>query len=203
MKIKWLIPVVFVLLMWVVFIVQLVLNLDVSSLGIYPKDSTTLLGIFTSPLIHGSWNHLISNTLPVLILGMLLFVMYEKMALTVWILNYILTGLLVWLFARSSYHIGASGVVYGLASFLLFSGFFRMDIKAIAVASGVAIFYGGMVWGILPLKEGISWESHLFGGIVGFGLAFLFKNNSKDSQIEQHENERNTRKVFDEYLKNK
>jgi membrane associated rhomboid family serine protease len=121
MKIKWLIPVVFVLLMWVVFIVQLVLNLDVSSLGIYPKDSTTLLGIFTSPLIHGNWNHLISNTLPVLILGMILFVMYEKMALTVWILNYILTGLLVWLFARSSYHIGASGIVYGLASFLLFN----------------------------------------------------------------------------------
>ena len=200
MKIKWLIPVVFVLLMWVVFIVQLVLNLDVSSLGIYPKDSTTLLGIFTSPLIHGSWNHLISNTLPVLILGMLLFVMYEKMALTVWILNYILTGLLVWLFARSSYHIGASGIVYGLASFLLFSGFFRMDIKAIAVASGVAIFYGGMVWGILPLKKGISWESHLFGGIVGFGLAFLFKNNSKDKIIEHHEQEPNNRKSYDDFL---
>ncbi len=200
MKIKWLIPVVFVLLMWVVFIVQLVLNLDVSSLGIYPKDSTTLLGIFTSPLIHGNWNHLISNTLPVLILGMILFVMYEKMALTVWILNYILTGLLVWLFARSSYHIGASGIVYGLASFLLFSGFFRMDIKAIAVASGVAIFYGGMVWGILPLKEGISWESHLFGGIVGFGLAFLFKNNAKDKIMEHHEHEPNNRKSYDDFL---
>jgi membrane associated rhomboid family serine protease len=75
-----------------------------------------------------------------------------------------------------------------------------MDIKAIAIASGVAIFYGGMVWGILPIQPGVSWESHLFGGIVGFGLAFLFKNIQKDTVVEQHEHEIVERKTFDDFM---
>lgn len=200
MKKAVLIPISFVLLMWIINVIQFMMQLDFGGLGIHPRDNQTLIGIFTSPLIHGSWEHLLSNTLPILILGIILFVMYDKMALRVWLLNYIFTGLLVWIFARNSYHVGASGLIYGLASFLLFSGFFRMDIKAIAVASGVAIFYGGMVWGILPLKEGVSWESHLFGGIVGLALAFLFKNEAKDNAILQHENEIRERKSFDDFL---
>jgi membrane associated rhomboid family serine protease len=189
--------------MWVINIIQFIYRLDFGGLGIHPGDKQTLIGILTAPLIHGSWEHLISNTLPMLILGIILFLTYDKIAVWVWILNYILTGALVWLFARgTSYHIGASGLVYGLASFLLFSGFFRMDIKAIAIASGVAIFYGGMVWGILPLQAGVSWESHLFGGITGFMLAYLFRNMQKDSVIQQHENELTARKTFDDFLDN-
>lgn len=196
-----LIPISFILFMWLINIVQFMFQLDFGGLGIHPRDKQTLIGILTSPLIHGNWEHLLSNTLPMLMLGIILFLTYDKIAIWVWILNYILTGLLVWLFARgTSYHIGASGIIYGLASFLLFSGFFRMDIKAIAIASGVAIFYGGMVWGILPIQAGVSWESHLFGGIVGFGLAFLFKNTQKDTVIEQHEHEVVERKTFDDFM---
>ncbi|MFN8237668.1 MAG: rhomboid family intramembrane serine protease [Chitinophagales bacterium] len=147
MKKQIFIPLSFLFTIWVVNIFQFVYRLDFGYLGIYPRDTTTLFGIFTSPIIHGSWGHLLSNSIPLLVLGLLLFFTYERIAIWVWTFNYFLTGLMVWLFARDSYHIGASGIVYGLASFLLFSGFFRMDIKSIAVSSGVALFmaewYGG------------------------------------------------------------
>lgn len=194
------IPVLFTLFMWTINIVQFTLGMDLGGLGIHPRDSQTLIGIFTSPLIHGNWEHLISNTLPILIFGTILFLTYDKMAVWIWSLNYIFTGMLVWLFARDSYHIGASGIIYGLASFLFFSGFFRMDIKAIAIASGVAIFYGGLVWGILPIQPGVSWESHLFGGITGLLLAYAFKDSYKDILIQQHEEEPRERKTFDKFI---
>jgi membrane associated rhomboid family serine protease len=186
--------------MWIIFLVQFFTRSDFGSLGIHPRDTTTLFGILTSPLIHANWEHLLSNSLPMLILGVLLFVIYDKIAIWVWILNYIFTGFMVWLFARNSYHIGASGIIYGLASFLFFIGFFRMDIKSIAISSGVAIFYGGMVWGILPLQPGVSWESHLFGGIIGFILAYLFKNIHHTSP-DIPEEETTIRKSFDDFLK--
>lgn len=195
------IPILFLLLMWLINIPQFIFLIDLGNLGIHPRDSTSLFGIFTSPLIHGNWEHLTSNSLPILILGILLFTIYDKIAIWVWILNYVFTGLLVWLFARDSYHIGASGIIYGLASFLFFSGIFRMDIKSIAIASGVAIFYGGMVWGILPIQAGVSWESHLFGGIVGLTLAYLFRNIHKDETNQYYEEEEITRKTFDDFLK--
>ncbi len=204
MKKQLFIPLSFLFTIWVVNIFQFVYRLDFGYLGIYPRDTTTLFGIFTSPIIHGSWGHLLSNSIPLLVLGLLLFFTYERIAIWVWTFNYFLTGLMVWLFARDSYHIGASGIVYGLASFLLFSGFFRMDIKSIAVSSGVALFYGGMVWGIFPLERGISWESHLFGGIVGLLLAFLYRNKFKDTLIEVHEEEGiQSRKTFERFLKEK
>ena len=195
------IPIVFVLMMWIINVIQFLSNIDFGSLGIQPRHIDSLIGIITAPLIHGNWKHLISNSLPLLILGSILFVSYPKTARKVWILIYMLTGILVWLFARgNSYHIGASGIIYGLASFLFFSGFFRMDIKAIAIASGVAIFYGGMVWGILPLEKGVSWESHLLGGIVGLGLSFLFRNQYRDTLIVEDESVQEKQKNFDAFL---
>lgn len=198
-----LIPILFVFTIWLVHLLQFTLRFDFAVLGIYPRDTTTLLGIFTAPLIHGSWGHLISNTLPVLFLGVLLFVIYPRAALAVWIINYLLTGLLVWLFARSSYHIGASGIVYGLASYLFFSGFIRMDVKSIAIAGGVAILYGGMVWGILPLESGVSWESHLFGGISGLLLAILFRKSDIEFNTFSVSDNESNRKSFEDYLKNR
>jgi len=198
-----LIPVVFVMLMWFINIIQFILGIDLGSLGIHPRDTTSLIGILTSPLIHGNWEHLLSNSLPLLILGVLLFLLYDKIAIWVWLLNYVVTGTLVWLFAinSNSFHIGASGIIYGLASFLFFSGFFRMDIKSIAISFGVGLFYGGMVWGILPIQPGVSWESHLFGGIVGLVLSYLFRNKYRDSSIHAYEEETTTRKTFEDFLK--
>lgn len=183
-----LIPFLFVLFMWIVNLFQFVLGIDLIQLGIYPRSYHALIGIFTAPIIHGSWEHLISNSLPIFILGSILFITYNKIGLFIWILIHLLTGIFVWLFARPSYHVGASGMVYGVASFLFFSGWFRMDIKAIAIALIVGLFYGGLIWGILPLQAGVSWESHLIGGIVGVYLAYIFRNYNRENLTLENEN---------------
>jgi len=181
-----LVPLFFVIFMWIVNIYQFIFHIQLTQLGIFPRDVHSLFTIFTAPIIHGSWGHLISNSLPVFILGSVLFISYNRIGIFIWLLIHFLTGLLVWLFARESYHVGASGIIYGVASFLLFSGWFRMDGKAIAISLFVALFYGGMVWGVLPIEEGVSWESHLFGGIVGMFLAYVFRKvNRKEIPEEQ------------------
>ncbi len=201
MKRSLLLPIFMMLSMWILFIFQITYNIDFSFLAIQPRNTQTLFCIFTTPLVHGNWEHLLSNTPPILFLSLLLYISYEKIATKVWVLNYIITGILVWLFGRDAYHIGASGIVYGLASFLLFSGFFRMDVKAIAIASGIALFYGSMVWGLLPLQKNISWESHIAGGITGFVLSFIFRNKFQDEIHKDYENNRTDRRTFDDFLK--
>jgi len=195
------IPLYFTLLIWILNVFQFISGYSLSSLGISPREQASLIGILTAPMIHGSWEHLLSNTLPLLILGTLLFIMYGKIALRVWTLIYIFSGAFVWVLARgNSVHVGASGVIYGLASFLFFSGFFRMDIRSIAIALGVSLFYGGMVWGILPLQEGVSWESHLFGGIVGLALAYFYRNQRDETEQTEPTLEQTERKSFEKYL---
>ena len=201
-----LIPLFFVIVMWIVYFLDVFLPLDFAIFGIFPRETSSLIGIIATPIVHGSFEHLISNSLPIFILGTILFVSYNRIGYLIWILIHIFTGILVWLFARGgTFHIGASGVVYGVASFLFFSGFFRFDIKAIAIASGVAIFYGGMIWGILPIQPGVSWESHLFGGITGAVLAYLFKNVDNDKkhlEMElEHQKNIDNRKTFDDFIK--
>jgi membrane associated rhomboid family serine protease len=198
MRKKLAVPLSFTTLMWLLFIAGERWNANLVYFGIWPRHVSSLPAILTSPLIHANWEHLLSNTIPMLILGIILFITYEKIAAVIWIANYLLTGTLVWLFARASYHIGASGIIYGLASFLLFSGFFRMDIKSIAIASGVALFYGSLVWGVLPIQPGVSWESHLFGGITGMLLAFIFRNHCDEAAQEQKETD--SRKTFERFL---
>jgi membrane associated rhomboid family serine protease len=196
------IPILFVVLMWIINTIQFIFHLDFGGLGIHPKDKSTLIGIFTSPLIHGSWEHLLSNTLPLFIFGVLLFLIYPSIALRVWIFNYIITGFLVWCFARTgSYHIGASGIIYGLGAFLLFSGFLRMDIGSIAIASGVSIFYGGMVWGLFPLQPNVSWESHVLGGITGAVLAVIYRHKKEvNTDLSDEHTENIKRKTFEDYI---
>ncbi len=161
--------------MWLVYLISLSLNLDLSRMGILPRDMIGILGIISGPVVHANFSHLLSNTIPLLILGWAIFFFYSKVSYKSFIVIYVLTGLFVWLFARQVYHIGASGIVYGLVSFLFFSGIFRRDNKSIAIALIVTFLYGGIVWGVLPGQKGISWESHLFGGIAGIITAFIFR----------------------------
>ena len=169
------IPLLFVVLMWIPFLAELAFNTDISWLGIYPREFKSLGGIFLSPFIHGDINHLMNNTLPMLVLGSLTYYFYRPVFYKAYFYSIFFTGLLVWLFARPSFHIGASGIIYALASLLFFSGMFRKSYRLVAVSLIVVFLYGGMVWGVLPLKEGISWESHLFGGIVGGILALKYR----------------------------
>ena len=140
-------------------------------------------GIITAPLIHGDWNHLVSNTLPLLALGLLIFVFYKKVALKSFALIYLLTGIAVWLFGRNVFHIGASGVVYGLVSFVFWSGIFRRNVKSIVLALIILIMYSGYFLGVVPGQEGISWESHLLGALAGILVAYIFKNEIEQDEI--------------------
>ncbi len=164
--------------MWLVFTVDNFLAFDLKVFGILPRTLHGTIGIITAPLIHGDSTHIISNTIPILFLGWALFFFYENIAPRVFYLCYFLTNILVWLVARPNLHIGASGLLYGLASFLVFYGIFKKDFKSILISVVVVFFYGGMVYGILPTQPGISWESHLMGGIVG---AFVAMNEAKRS----------------------
>jgi len=168
-------PSIFLILIWLVKIVEVSMKLDFSSYGLYPLKFKGLLGILTCPFIHGDFKHLISNSVPVFILSAGIFYFYKEVAFRVIVLSYLLTGIWVWLMARESYHIGASGLVYAFASFLFFSGIIRKNRSLLAISMLVTFLYGGMVWGIFPHKREISWESHLMGFIAGIVLAFNYK----------------------------
>ena len=170
-----LVPLTFPALMWVVFLTLSYFKVNPAGLGILPRDLTGIMGIVTAPLTHADFSHIFSNTVPLVILGWAIFFFYPKVSYKVFAIVYFLTGILVWLFARQLYHIGASGIVYAFMSFLFFSGLFRRDNKSIALALIVVFLYGGIVCGILPGQKGISWESHLFGGIAGVFAAFVLR----------------------------
>jgi membrane associated rhomboid family serine protease len=168
-------PLLFPFVLWFVHLLSLLFSEDLSKLGLLPRNLVGLFGIFTSPLIHADFSHLISNTIPLIVLGYIIFSFYPKVSYILFIFIYFFTGLLVWIFARQVFHIGASGVVYGFVSFLFFSGIFRRDNTSIALALVITFLYGGLVWGIIPGWKGISWESHLFGAITGLTAAYLFR----------------------------
>lgn len=172
---RFLTPLFFPIVIWIVHVLSLLFNENLSYMGLFPRTAIGLLGIITSPLIHADFSHLISNTIPLIILGWIIFNFYPKVSYILFIFIYLITGLLVWIFARPVYHIGASGIVYGFVSFLFFSGIFRRDNKSIALALIITFLYGGLVWGMLPGWKGISWESHLFGAFTGLIAAYLFR----------------------------
>ncbi len=172
-----------VLLLWSVHIVSLITDYRFASFGIYPRTLDGLKGIIFAPLVHSDLEHLFSNTFPFFVLTGVIYFFYKKVAIPSFIIIYILTGLVVWLFARPVYHIGASGVVYGLMSFILFSGIFRRNLKSIALALAVTVLYSGYFYGLVPLENGVSWESHLFGALVGVLVAFVFKSVIEEDEI--------------------
>ncbi len=174
----------FIVLLWLIQFLQWAINKDISTYGVLPRKTEGLVGILTAPLIHADFSHLISNsiTLFLLLFGILYF--YRSSVVKVFFIIYICDGFLVWLFARQSYHIGASGLVYGFASFLFFSGLFRKDKRSIALSLLIVFLYGGMVWGVLPADPKISFESHLFGAIVGIICAFIFRKNDPPPKYE-------------------
>lgn len=167
-------------LMWIVFILDyLIPVVEFRSYGILPRKIEGLFGIFSAFLLHGSLSHIISNTLPILLAITALFGNYSKIAKKVLVFSIVLTGFLVWSFARSANHIGASGVLYSLLTFIFVSGFIKKDIQSIGISIVIAFLYGSLLFGVIPGKSSISWESHLFGFIVGLYLAWLYRNKDK------------------------
>ncbi|MBE7632838.1 rhomboid family intramembrane serine protease [Tenacibaculum finnmarkense] len=158
--------------LYAIYVVNLFI--PINQFGIIPRTSSGLIGIFTAPFLHGGIWHLISNTLPLIILLTVLNFFYPKKTLTVILFIILIGGTLVWLFARSANHIGASGLIYGLAAFLITNGLLERKLIPLLVSLGVAILYGGLIWGLVPsLKSHISWEGHLFGAVAGVVISFL------------------------------
>ncbi len=164
-----------VALLWVIEIVDTVLPvIDLDSHGIHPRSVAGLWGIFTSPFLHGGIAHLLSNSVPLFILGTLVFMRGMGQFFTVTLTVVVVGGLGVWLIgAGNSNHIGASGVIFGYLGFLLAIGVFERSLKAIVTALVVGFLYGGVIWGVLPTRPGVSWEGHLFGLLAGILTAKL------------------------------
>ncbi len=162
---------------------------DLSFLGIYPRKISGLFGIFTAPFIHGNWQHLYSNIPTMIALVNLLFYFHQKIAVKTFLGIWFLSGIFVWIFARQVYHIGFSGILYGLVAFVAWNGIFRRDIKSIALSLIILIYFGGMIVGILPGQEKISWESHLLGGMAGVIISFFTRNEDLPRDPETLEEE--------------
>lgn len=181
-------PLFFVVSVWFVFLLQKTIDYNFLKLGVLPRETKGLIGIITSVFIHGDLNHILSNTLPLLVLGMMLFYFYKKIAKSVFIWLWLISGLWLWIGGRNNatyptYHIGASTLVYGLASFLFFSGVFRRHLRLMVVSVLVVFLYGGIVWGVFPLKEEMSWEGHLFGTIAGILIAFNYRKEGPQRRV--------------------
>lgn len=176
-------------LFWLVKLIEDYLGVDLTEYGILPLQTDGLRGIIFSPFIHSSYDHLLSNSIPFLVLSFALFYFYRKLAYRILFFIYILSGLCVWLGGRDSYHIGASGIVYGLAFFLFFSGVFRKDANLLTIGIIVVFLYGSMFWGIFPIKPGISWESHLWGSASGILLAYYYRNQGPIRPVSSWEHE--------------
>jgi membrane associated rhomboid family serine protease len=166
--------------MWLVFLFQNTSTDNFSKLGILPREVSGLLGIITSVFIHGDIGHIASNTLPLIVLGMMLFYFYKKIAKSSFIWIWLVSGIWLWIGGRNNvnyptYHIGASTLIYGLATFLFFSGVFRKHLRLMVVSALVVFLYGSIMWGIFPLKTEISWEGHLFGALAGILVAFNYR----------------------------
>jgi len=191
-------PLYFVLVLWIIFWIEGNYNLYLSKYGLYPRTFSGLRGILFSPFIHSGIKHLFNNSLPLFILLMSLFYFYRKIAFKVLFYGTLLSGLLTWIIARDAYHIGASGIVYLLFSFILFSGLIRKYYRLIAVSLIVIFLYGSMIWYILPIKEEISWEGHLSGFVFGLLFAFIFKNHGPQPLQYDWEEEEYNEEFFEE-----
>jgi len=173
-------PTLFLFIMWVNYAVFSIQSIDMSIIGIKPLSVSGLVGIFGSPFAHGSIKHIASNSISFFILALILFYFYRLIAYRVFLLNWFISGLLLWIGGRDSAHIGASGIIYGLAFFLFFSGVLRKDKQLGSISLIVIFLYGSMFWGMLPQNGNISWEGHLFGAISGFALAYYYRKNPID-----------------------
>lgn len=168
-------PLMLLFLEWLVFWYQVRVDYGIKAYGIRPQKLEGLLGIFTSPFLHGDINHLYNNSIPLFVLTLALFYFYNKIAWKVIIFGILISGLLTWLIGSSGNHIGASGLVYVLVSFIFFKGVFAKHYRLIALSLMVIFLYGSLIWYVFPIKSGMSWEGHLGGLITGFVFAFIFK----------------------------
>ncbi len=175
-------PFLLVLVMWLVYWLEIRMDISLNRYGIYPRTFKGIQGIFFGPFIHGDAEHLWRNTLPIFILSTTLRLFYVKESSKILFIGFLVTGILTWCIARSSFHIGMSGVIYMLVSFLFFKGIITQQSMLIRVSLTVVFLYGGLLWFMAPVDGEMSWEGHLSGFITGLLLSFSKVNIAKSYQ---------------------
>jgi membrane associated rhomboid family serine protease len=188
---SFLFPSLFVFTLWLIKSCETIFEINnLYRYGIYPRTLIGVSGVFFSPLLHAGWEHLSSNTLPVLILGSFLFYFYRPLSYKIFLLIYFASGIWIWAFARPSFHIGASGLIYGLSMFLFASGIMRKDFRLMGISALVVFLYGSIFMSMFPLvKKEISWESHLLGALAGLVTAFYYRKQGPQRPQYSWENE--------------
>ena len=163
----------FIALLFACFYLQQ--RFDYQALSLQPGVWTGLVGIMTAPLLHGSFEHLFSNSFSILILGTLVGTVYPKASLRALPVIWILSGIGTWFLAIKGFHIGSSGITHGLMFFLMTMGVLRRDRASIAAAFIGILLFGGMLLSVLPQQPDISWEYHLSGALAGVLSALLWR----------------------------
>ncbi|MFT6066629.1 MAG: membrane associated rhomboid family serine protease [Polaribacter sp.] len=170
-----LIPILYVLSIWIIYWIEIQFSFNFNKYGVYPRTLKGFRGVFFTHFIHSNTGHIFNNSIPLFVLLSGLFYFYKEVAYKVLLLGGFLTGFLTWIIARESYHIGASGIVYLLFSFVFFSGIIRKHFRLVALSLIVIFLYGSMIWYVLPIKEGMSWEGHLSGFLIGLFFAGIYR----------------------------
>lgn len=172
----WIIPTLLLGSIWVVFLIDGIFNYNLNAHGIFPRTFLGLQGVLFSPFLHGDLSHILNNSLPIFILTFALIYFYREVSLKVLVYGILISGGITWLIGRQSYHIGASGLIYVLVSFIFFKGFITKYYRLMALSFAVVVLYGGMVWYVFPdVDTTISWEGHLAGLLTGFVFALKFE----------------------------
>lgn len=170
------VPILYVIGIWLLYWIEIQFNFNFNKFGVFPRSLEGFRGVFLMHFIHSNASHLFNNSIPLFVLLTSLFYFYKEVAYKVLFLGGFLTGLCTWMIARESYHIGASGIVYLLFSFVFFSGVIRKHFRLVALSLIVIFLYGSMIWYVLPIKDGMSWEGHLSGFLVGLFFAVVYRN---------------------------
>jgi membrane associated rhomboid family serine protease len=193
-------PLMFVLSLWLIHFVLSNLHLHVCEFGLIPRTTKGTFTAFSFHLVHGSWSHLISNTIPLLFLGSVVFYFYRSIAFHVFFWVYFMTGVWLWAAARDgTCHVGASGLVYGFVSFIFFSGIFRKNRSLLVISLLVVFLYGSLIWGIFPFNESISWEGHLLGSLSGIITAYFYKKEGPPHDVHHWDEDDNEPETGNEY----
>ncbi|WP_276869275.1 rhomboid family intramembrane serine protease [Bacteroides heparinolyticus] len=163
------IPMFLLFTLYTLKVLETGMDWDFTRLGVYPMEKRGVFGIFAHPLVHSGFKHLLANTMPLFFLTWCLFYFYRHIAPYIFFSIWIGCGMLTFLIGKPGWHIGASGIIYGLAFFLFFSGILRRHVPLIAIALLVTFLYGGLVWNMFPqfVQTNISWEGHISGAIAG------------------------------------
>ncbi|MGY8910050.1 MAG: rhomboid family intramembrane serine protease [Flavobacteriales bacterium] len=169
------IPVAYIVAIWFIYWVEIYFSFNFNKFGVYPRTLKGFRGVFLTHFIHSNASHLFNNSIPLFVLLTSLFYFYKDLAYKILLIGGFFTGFLTWVIARDSYHIGASGIVYLLFSFIFFSGIIRKHFRLVALSLIIIFLYGSMIWYVFPIKEGMSWEGHLSGFLVGLIFAILFR----------------------------